>query len=171
MPAWPWTTSPHASASSSPWATTLSNRSAGSPAPARSAGSRRTTACAVATTEVGFEQQQIQDSAYRHQQLVESGERVIVGVNRFNASSQSEVHIPRMGADLEAEQVERVRVARRERDQAAVDRSLDGVRRAAEGDDNLLPLMRNALAARATVGEVCNALRQVFGVYQPTAVV
>jgi methylmalonyl-CoA mutase, N-terminal domain len=126
---------------------------------------------AVAAIEAGFYQQQIQDSAYRHQQLVESGERVIVGVNRFNESSQSDVPILRVGADLEAEQVERVRAVRRERDQAAVDRSLDAVRRGAEGDDNLLPLMRNALAARATVGEVCNALRQVFGVYQPTAVV
>jgi methylmalonyl-CoA mutase N-terminal domain/subunit len=126
---------------------------------------------AVAAIEAGFYQQQIQDSAYRHQQLVESGERVIVGVNRFNESAQTEVPILRVGADLEAEQVERVRAIRRERDQAAVDRSLDAVRRGAEGDDNLLPLMRNALAARATVGEVCNALRQVFGVYQPTAVV
>jgi methylmalonyl-CoA mutase, N-terminal domain len=126
---------------------------------------------AVAAIEAGFYQQQIQDSAYRHQQLVESGERVIVGVNRFNESSQSDVPLLRVGADLEAEQVERVRAVRRERDQAAVDRNLDAVRRGAERDDNLLPLMRDALAARATVGEVCNALRQVFGVYQPTAVV
>src|SRR5437588_12059758 len=91
---------------------------------------------AVRAIESGFYQQQIQDSAYRHQQLVESGERVIVGVNRFNESSQSEVPILRISADLEAEQVERVRAVRRERDQAAVDRSLDGVRRGAEGDDN-----------------------------------
>jgi methylmalonyl-CoA mutase N-terminal domain/subunit len=123
---------------------------------------------AVAAIESGFYQQQIQDSAYRHQQLVESGERVIVGVNRFTETSQREVEILRVGAELEAAQIERVQRVRRERTQSEVDRTLDSLRRGAEGRDNLLPLMRDALAARATVGEVCEALRQVFGVYRPT---
>ena len=126
---------------------------------------------AVAAIEDGFYQRAIQDSAYRHQQLVEAGQRVIVGVNRFTESSQAEVEILQIGAELEATQVERVRRLRSERDQAAVDVALDMVRRTAEGNDNLLPAMRDALATRATVGEVCNSLRQVFGVYQPTAVV
>ena len=120
---------------------------------------------AVHAIETGFYQQQIQDSAYRHQRLVESGERVIVGVNRFTESSQPDVEILRVGADLEAEQVERVHRLRSARDAAPVQRALDELRRGAEGDDNLLPLLRAALAARATVGEVCNALRDVFGVY------
>ena len=120
---------------------------------------------AVRAIEAGFYQQQIQDSAYRHQRLVESGERVIVGVNRFTETSQSEVEILRVGADLEAEQIARLERLRAARDEASVRRALDEVRRAASGDDNLLPLMRTALAARATVGEVCNALRDVFGVY------
>jgi methylmalonyl-CoA mutase N-terminal domain/subunit len=122
---------------------------------------------AVSAIEDGFYQREIQDSAYRHQQLVESGERVIVGVNKFTESSQRDVEILRIGAELEAAQVERLQQLRKSRDAAAVVRSLDAVRRAAEGTDNLLPVMREALAALATVGEICNALRDVFGVHRP----
>jgi methylmalonyl-CoA mutase, N-terminal domain len=122
---------------------------------------------AVSAIEEGFYQREIQDSAYRHQQLVESGERVIVGVNRFTESSQAEVEIMRIGAELEAAQVERLAQLRARRDAAAVTRSVDEVRRAAEGTENLLPVMRRALESMATVGEICNALRGVFGVYRP----
>ncbi|HEV7679133.1 MAG TPA: methylmalonyl-CoA mutase family protein [Candidatus Dormibacteraeota bacterium] len=125
---------------------------------------------AVQAIEDGFYQREIQESAYRHQQLVESGERVIVGVNRFTESSQRDVEILRIGAELEGEQVRRLREVRAGRDQAAVDRSLAALRSAAEGTDNLLPPMREALAHYATVGEVANTLRQVFGVYRPGAV-
>jgi methylmalonyl-CoA mutase N-terminal domain/subunit len=122
---------------------------------------------AVSAIEEGFYQHEIQDSAYRHQQLVESGERVIVGVNKFTETSQPEVDILRIGADLEAAQVERLEGLRSRRDNDAVTRSLDAVRRTASGNDNLLPVMREALAAYATVGEICNALRDVFGVHRP----
>ena len=126
---------------------------------------------AVAAIEAGFYQQQIQESAYRHQQLVESGRRVIVGVNRFTETSQHEVEVLRVGAELEDAQVERVRRVRRERNQGDVDRTLAALRAGAEGDANLLPLMRDALAVRATVGEVCGTLRGVFGVYRPSVTV
>jgi methylmalonyl-CoA mutase N-terminal domain/subunit len=122
---------------------------------------------AVSAIEEGFYQREIQESAYRHQQLVESGERVIVGVNRFTESSQQEVEILRIGAELEAAQVERLEQLRARRDSAAVTRSVDDVRRTAEGTENLLPVMRRALASLATVGEICDALRDVFGVYRP----
>jgi methylmalonyl-CoA mutase N-terminal domain/subunit len=122
---------------------------------------------AVSAIEEGFYQHEIQNSAYRHQQMVESGERVIVGVNRFTESSQSDVEILRIGAELEAEQVARLEELRAHRDAAAVGRALDVVRRTAEGKDNLLPVMRDALMSSATVGEVCNALRDVFGVHRP----
>ncbi len=122
---------------------------------------------AVSAIEEGFYQREIQDSAYRHQQLVESGDRVIVGVNRFTESSQSEVEILRVDAQLEAAQVERLEQLRARRRAAAVQRSLDAVRRAAQGDDNLLEVMREALVVLATVGEVCDALREVFGVHRP----
>jgi len=122
---------------------------------------------AVAAIETGFYQQQIHESAYRHQQLVEAKQRIIVGVNRFAETSQRAVEILRIGAELEQGQIERVRQLRRERSNEDVKRCLDDVRRAAEGSDNLLVPMRAALSMRATVGEVCNALRGVFGVYQP----
>jgi methylmalonyl-CoA mutase N-terminal domain/subunit len=126
---------------------------------------------AVAAIEAGFYQREIQDSAYRHQQLVESGARVIVGVNKFTETSQPEVEILRISADLEEEQVRRLSRLRAERAKGDVDRALDALRRGAEGDANLLPLLRDALAARATVGEVCGALRAVFGVYRPSVAV
>jgi methylmalonyl-CoA mutase, N-terminal domain len=124
---------------------------------------------AVRAIEAGFYQREIQDSAYRHQQLVEHGERIVVGVNKFTETSQQEVEILRVGAELEDEQVRRVRSVRAGRDQGRVDAALVSLRGAAEGSDNLLPHMREALAHYATVGEVCNTLRSVFGVYHPGA--
>jgi methylmalonyl-CoA mutase N-terminal domain/subunit len=126
---------------------------------------------AVAAIEAGFYQQQIQESAYRYQRQVESGERVIVGVNRFTETSQREVEILRIGAELEAAQIERLARVRAVRDGPPVSRALDALRRGAEGTDNLLPLMRDALDHHATVGEVCGALRDVFGVYHPQVAV
>jgi methylmalonyl-CoA mutase, N-terminal domain len=124
---------------------------------------------AVRAIEQGFYQREIQDSAYRHQQLVERGERIVVGVNRFTETSQQEVEILRVAAELEAEQVRRLQEVRAGRDQSRVDRALAGLRKAAEGTDNLMPHMREALAQYATVGEVANTLREVFGVYRPSA--
>jgi methylmalonyl-CoA mutase, N-terminal domain len=122
---------------------------------------------AVAAIETGFYQQQIQESAYRHQQLVESGRRTIVGVNRFTETSQRPVEILRIGAQLEEEQVRRVQAVRAGRDQSRADKALSELRHGDEGSDNLLPLMREALRQYATVGEVCHTLRGVFGVYRP----
>jgi methylmalonyl-CoA mutase, N-terminal domain len=126
---------------------------------------------AVAAIEAGFYQQQIQESAYRYQRQVEAGERVIVGVNRFTETSQREVEILRIGAELEAAQIERVARVRATRPALPVSRALDALRRGAEGTDNLVPLMRDALDHHATVGEVCGALREVFGVYRPQVAV
>src|SRR4029077_7537779 len=117
---------------------------------------------AVAAIEAGFYQRQSQESAYRHQQLVEAGSRVIVGVNRYTETSQREVEILRVGAELEEAQVRRGREGRAGRDQAAVDRALGVLRDEAEGTGNLLWPMREALAAYATVGEVAGTLRTVF---------
>jgi len=126
---------------------------------------------AVAAIEAGFYQQQIQESAYRHQRLVESGERVIVGVNRFTETSQPTVPILQIGADLEAEQIERLARMRANRSAGDVERALGALRAGAEGTANLLPLMRTALDAHATVGEVCGVLRDVFGAYRPPVTV
>jgi methylmalonyl-CoA mutase, N-terminal domain len=126
---------------------------------------------AVAAIEAGFYQRQIQESAYRFQRQVESGDRVIVGVNKFTETSQREVEILRIGAELEAAQIQRVAHMRATRSAEPVSRALDALRRGAEGTDNLVPLMRDALDNLATVGEVCGALRDVFGVYRPQVAV
>ncbi|MGA7362750.1 MAG: methylmalonyl-CoA mutase family protein [Candidatus Dormiibacterota bacterium] len=122
---------------------------------------------AVAAIEHGFYQDQIQDSAYRHQQLVESGERVIVGVNRFQDDVPVEIPILKVDPELERGQRERLVRHRQERDAAATELALGRVEEAARGTTNLLPVMRGALVDGATLGEICNCLRRVFGTFQP----
>ncbi|MFN2450992.1 MAG: methylmalonyl-CoA mutase [Candidatus Dormibacteria bacterium] len=125
---------------------------------------------AVSAIESGFYQREIQESAYRHQRMVEEGRRVVVGVNRFTETSQTSVEISRVGAELEAEQVARLRAVRAGRNEPAVAGALAALREAATGTGNLLPPMREALRLYATVGEVAGELRSVFGMYQPSAV-
>jgi methylmalonyl-CoA mutase N-terminal domain/subunit len=122
---------------------------------------------AVSAIESGFYQAEIQDSAYRQQQGVESGEKVIVGVNRFQDEVPVEMPLLKVDPQLEARQLERLTRHRKQRSQPAVDRQLHLVQAGAEGTENLLPPIREALAVGATVGEVCGRLRQVFGSWQP----
>ncbi|HEY6537455.1 MAG TPA: methylmalonyl-CoA mutase family protein [Candidatus Dormibacteraeota bacterium] len=122
---------------------------------------------AVAAIEDGYYQEQIQEAAFRHQELVESGDRVIVGVNRFQDQVPLEIPLLRVDPELERAQRERLARHRRERDQPAADLALDRVEAAAGGTANLLPPMAQALRVGATLGEICNRLRVVFGTYQP----
>ena len=119
---------------------------------------------AVAATDAGFVQEQIEDAAFRYQVDLERGETIVVGVNAHRSDEEPEVPIHRLDPALERVQVERVQAVRAGRDQAAVDAALVDVRVAAESDDApLLEPMRTALAARATVGEVCGVLRAAWG--------
>jgi methylmalonyl-CoA mutase, N-terminal domain len=121
---------------------------------------------AIVAIETGFTQDAIQESAYRFQQAVETGRRVVVGVNRFQGDDEA-VEIVKISPQHEREQVEALKRLRAERDASVVETRLDEVRRAAESDQNLLPPMREALRAYATIGEVCAVLRDVFGEYRP----
>jgi methylmalonyl-CoA mutase N-terminal domain/subunit len=121
---------------------------------------------AVAAIESGFTQAAIQESAYRQQQAVEDGERIVVGVNRF-ASDGTTVPVVKISPHHEREQVQALKELRAGRDRDRVGRTLSAVREAAAGSGNLLPPMREALAAYATIGEVCGVLRDVFGEYRP----
>jgi methylmalonyl-CoA mutase N-terminal domain/subunit len=121
----------------------------------------------VQAIEAGWVQDEIAEAAFRVQQAVESGEQVVVGVNRW-VEADEPVDIQAIDETEVEAQKERVRRLRAERDQAAVDRALVEVTKVAEGTDNLLPPMREALRLRATLGEVSDALRNVFGVYEPT---
>jgi methylmalonyl-CoA mutase N-terminal domain/subunit len=121
---------------------------------------------AVAAIESGFYQQKIHDSAFRRQQAVESGDAVVVGVNKFTQTQAGQVEIQQIDPSLEADQVRRVAQARSARDAKAVDAELERVKETAAGNENLLVPMRAALAANATIGEICDALREVFGTYR-----
>jgi methylmalonyl-CoA mutase N-terminal domain/subunit len=120
---------------------------------------------AVAALEAGFVQDEIEQAAFRWQQEVEADERVIVGVNRFRDGEEESIELHRLDPEIERQQLERIARVRAERDGAAAETALAEVRRVAEGDGNLLPPMRDALKARCTVGEICGALREVFGTY------
>ncbi|MGV9577395.1 acyl-CoA mutase large subunit family protein [Streptomyces sp. NPDC003509] len=123
---------------------------------------------AVDAIERGFQKGEIERSAYRVAQETDSGERVVVGVNRFRLDEEEPYEPLRVDPAIEAQQAARLAKLRAERDQGAVDSALADLRRAAEGTDNVLYPMKGALRARATVGEVCDALREVWGAYVPT---
>ncbi|PAZ10752.1 methylmalonyl-CoA mutase [Streptomyces sp. SA15] len=123
---------------------------------------------AVAAIEHGFQKSEIERSAYRIALETDSGERVVVGVNRFQLDEEEPYEPLRVDPAIEAQQAERLAKLRAERDQGAVDSALAALKKAAEGEDNVLYPMKDALRARATVGEVCNALRGVWGTYVPS---
>ncbi|MER5686558.1 methylmalonyl-CoA mutase family protein [Streptomyces sp. NPDC002205] len=123
---------------------------------------------AVNAIERGFQKSEIERSAYRIAQETDSGERVVVGVNRFQLDEEEPYEPLRVDPAIEAQQAARLAKLRAERDRTAVDEALGRLKKAAEGTDNVLYPMKDALAARATVGEVCNALREVWGTYVPT---
>ncbi len=123
---------------------------------------------AVAAIERGFQKDEIERNAYRIAQETDAGERVVVGVNRFQLDEEEPYEPLRVDPAIESQQIERLAQLRSRRNRRAVTGALDDLRKAAEGTDNVLPPMREALRARATVGEVCEALRGVWGTYVPT---
>ncbi|MGD9956975.1 MAG: methylmalonyl-CoA mutase [Candidatus Nanopelagicales bacterium] len=125
---------------------------------------------AVAAIERGFQKGEIERSAYAVSQQIDSGERVVVGVNRFAVDEEEHYEPLRVDPAIEGEQIARLERLRAERDQDAVDRALAAVRAAAAGDANVLYPLRDALRAHATVGEASDALREVWGLYTPADV-
>jgi len=120
--------------------------------------------------ESGWVQREIQDVAYERQEAIESGERVIVGVNEYTVEEDAQdPAIEDVSEEQERSQIERLEAVRADRDDEAVDAALDALRDAAAGEENLMPFIVDAVKAYATVGEICDALRDVFGEYQPGA--
>jgi methylmalonyl-CoA mutase N-terminal domain/subunit len=120
---------------------------------------------AVEAIERGFVQHEIEDAAFQHERQLAAGEKVIVGLNRFAAEDEQEIELHRLDPEAERRQVARTKRVRAERDGARAEAALRAVRECARGDGNLLYPMREALAARCTVGEVCEVLRAEFGTY------
>jgi len=120
---------------------------------------------AVAAVEHGFVQSEIEEAAYRYTAEVETGERVVVGVNRFAEPEPEQIELHRLDPAVERRQLERTARVRAERNADAARAALVEVRRVAGGDGNLLPPMREALRAHCTIGEICGELREEWGTY------
>jgi methylmalonyl-CoA mutase N-terminal domain/subunit len=125
----------------------------------------------VAAIEQGYPQREIQDSAWRHQQAVERGEQVIVGVNQFVEPNEGDVPVLKIDERVERDQIERVRALRQKRDGGAAAAAVRALEDAARGTDNLMPPILHAVKQRVTLGEIGHALRRVFGKHQEVLVV
>jgi len=126
----------------------------------------------IAAIESGWMQRRIAESAYLAQQAIERGEQVVVGVNRFAESSEgATIPLQRVDERVERDQVDRLKAFRAARDPAAVQSHLAAVRAAAAGTDNLMPRFVDAVDAGATLGELCDVLRDLFGTYRSKEVV
>jgi methylmalonyl-CoA mutase N-terminal domain/subunit len=124
----------------------------------------------VEAIEKGFPQREIQDSAYQYQKAVERGDQVIVGVNKY-AMEDEAAQVPTLVIDesVRQHQVERLQKTRAQRDPGAVSNALEKLRRAAQANENTMPATIEAVRAYATLGEICSALRDVYGIYEEPA--
>jgi len=123
---------------------------------------------AVAAIEQGFQKAEIERAAYQVARQIDAGQRIVVGVNRFTLDEEEPYEPLRVDPRIEAEQSARLSALRVGRDQPAVDAALNEVRAVAGGTGNVLYPLKEALRLKATVGEVCDALRDVWGTYRPT---
>jgi methylmalonyl-CoA mutase N-terminal domain/subunit len=116
--------------------------------------------------ESGYIQREIQNSAYEYQRAVETREAIVVGVNQFQTEAESSVKTLRVDPAIELDQIERVRALRRRRDSNATQFALARLQEAAKGTENVLPRILECVEALATVGEISNRLRAVWGEYR-----
>ena len=124
----------------------------------------------IGAIERGFPQSEIANASYEFQHSVEQGESVIVGVNKFTEEDSKPIELLQIDASAEKKQVDRLREVKSRRNAADVERTLSALKRAAEGTENTMPYILDAVRAYATVGEMCAALRDVFGSYTETSV-
>lgn len=123
---------------------------------------------AVAAIEQGYMQKEIHKAAYETQMAIERGEKIVVGVNKFQIEGEKPPEIHRVDPNIGKIQAERLAKLRAERSQTAWKEALDALRAAAQSDDNLMPHIIHAVRAYATTGEICDVLRDVFGEYRPS---
>jgi methylmalonyl-CoA mutase N-terminal domain/subunit len=123
----------------------------------------------IAAIERGFPQSEIAQASYAFQRSVESGESVIVGVNRFQQAEDAPIDILKISAVAEQRQREGLANVKRSRDSRHLEQVLQKLKRAAEGSENTMPYLLDAVRAYATVGEMCAVLKEVFGAYTETA--
>ncbi len=126
---------------------------------------------AVAAIEKGFIQKEIAASAYKFQQEIEKGQRIIVGLNRFQTHEEKPKGLLKVDPEVGAKQIARLQELKNTRDNAAVQQALTELKTAAQGTDALMPPILKAVKNLATLGEVCDTLREVFGEYEAPALV
>jgi methylmalonyl-CoA mutase N-terminal domain/subunit len=124
----------------------------------------------IAAIEDNFQQREIAEASFRYQAEVERGERIVVGVNRYQLEDEPQLEILRIDPALEQKQIDRVRAVRARRESAAVERTLASLRTDAESGVNLMPALVAAARSYATLGEMCEALREVWGTWRETPV-
>ena len=120
----------------------------------------------IEAIKAGYPQREIANSAYRYQQQVDRGEKIIVGVNKYISGPEPEIPILRIDPKVEREQIENLNRIRRERDNEAVKKALEKLKEKALSNDNLMPYILDAVKTYASIGEICDALREVFGEYK-----
>jgi methylmalonyl-CoA mutase N-terminal domain/subunit len=125
----------------------------------------------VEAIERGYPQREIAESAYRFQQSVEKREKIIVGVNGFVAENEEPIEILYIDESASEKQLGKLERLKKRRDNGAVKRTLDALREGAAGQANTMPLLVEAVRAYATVGEMCDALRDVWGEYEETPII
>ena len=125
---------------------------------------------AVEAIEKGYIQREIVESAYRYQREVEEKDRIIVGVNKFIAEEKVPIEILKIDPKIEEKLTERLNVVKKQRNNAKVKETLEELRKAAERDENLMPVILKAVKAYATTGEICGVLREVYGEYKPPTI-
>ena len=122
-----------------------------------------------AAIERGYPQREIAEAAYQYQMAVDRKEKIIVGVNDY-VSEERPLEILQIDETVAHRQTARLKKLRAERSNDAVERRLQALRKAAAGEENLMPLLYEAVKAYATLGEICDAMREVFGIYEEVAI-
>ena len=124
----------------------------------------------IPAIEKGFFQREIAESAYRYQKEIDENKRIVVGVNDYKTDEDLSIPLLRMDKKGEERQINRLRKLRKDRDQSRFNRDLKHLRKAAEGDENLMPYILDCVHGYATLGETCDVLREVFGEYEEPAI-
>jgi methylmalonyl-CoA mutase N-terminal domain/subunit len=123
----------------------------------------------IPAIERGFPQSEIAQASYEYQREIEQGDQVIVGVNKFTEEGEQPIEVLQIDESAGRKQIERLDAVKKRRSASAVAKTLGALRRAAEGTENTMPHILDAVRAYATVGEICDALKDAFGSYTETS--
>jgi methylmalonyl-CoA mutase N-terminal domain/subunit len=120
----------------------------------------------VSAIEKGFPQNEIRDAGYTYQKEIDDNERIIVGVNKFEAKEEQPIETLKIEPEIEKKQVERLRTFKKNRDGSRINKALEELKKSAESGESVIPPIIKTLKLYATVGEICNTLKEVFGEYK-----